>query len=474
MSCFVGGSSSYHRRPDSSSSASSVTDWEGSGHATVLRRTGHTQSHINHPLPPLPPPRQAPVPPLPPPIVDSLHPLPPSGLYNTVTNLSAAGGFESQSSDSDFGGNCLPVKSYKTSRGGAVAAFHNTATLKLSSGGSSSSSVSGGNTGTSSVQPSVVDRLSVRTELSNLGGAGSRKPIALNPSEEAKDLRLHYFPSDSGGGSDMSAPLSKPFDEAPDVIPSSNPSGGGLASSSGPSSIQDQIIATQLRRLNRELTPTISDVYHERNIGLGLAPPLSKLLIPPRGSQGNSKDMDTSGSEALLDKLGLLPDEINKSTESKSWLSSTALQQFGADLSAGELEGKQRGGGSPCSELSKRDEGDGRSIADSQCSAGSYNKPMTSLLQRASSVSVMYFGQDSNDNKGQQQAPRVVSFLEDVAAMNTDKQDDTNAKPPPRIASSVPVPPCPRSRASKQPPPPIPNSRTAGASARNFFHSADQ
>lgn len=379
-----------------------------------------------------------------------------------VSNLTATGGFESQSSDSDFGGNCPPVKSsYKNSRGGTVATLHNSATLKLSSGGSSSSSVGGGTTGTSSVPLSAVDRLSVRTELSSLGGAGCRKPVALNPSEEAKDSRLHYFPSDGGGDGDLSAPLSKSFDEAADVISSNSPSGGGLASSS----IQDQIIATQLRRLNRELTPTISDVYHERSIGLGLAPPLSKLLIPSRGSQGNSKDLDTSGSDALLDKLGLLPDENSKATDSKSWLSSTALQQFGGDLSAAELEGKQRSGGSPCSELSRRDEGDGRSIADSQCSAGSYNKPMTSLLQRANSVSVMYFGQDLNETKGQQQAPRVVSFLENVSALNTDRQDDTNVKSPLRIASSAPVPPCPRSRASKQPPPPIPNSRTATSAA---------
>ena len=466
---FIGGSSVYHRRPDSSSSASSATDWEGSGHATVLRRAGQIQSHINHPLPPLPPPRQAPAPPLPPPIVDNLHPLPPAGLYNSVSNLTATGGFESQSSDSDFGSNCSPVKSsYITLRGGTLATFPNMAPMKLPSDGSISSSAgSGSNTGASSVQPSAMDRLSVRTELSSLGGAGSRKPAPSNPSEESKDSRLHYFPSDCGGGSDMSAPLSKSFDEAPDVISSSNPSGGGLASSSGPSSIQDQIIATQLRRLNRELTPTISDVYHERSIGLGLAPPLSKLLIPSRGSQGNSKDMDNSGSEALLDKLGLLPEETNKAIESKSWLSSTALQQFGADLSAAELEGKQRGGGSPCSELSRRDEGDGRSIADSQCSAGSYNKPMTSLLQRANSLSVVYFGQDLNEGKAQQETPRVVSFVEDVSAMNADRRDD----PTLRIASSAPVPPCPKSRASKQPPPPIPNSRTATSAPTKKFPS---
>ena len=417
---------SYHRRPDSSSSASSATDWEGSGHATVLRRAGQI-----HPLPPLPPPRQAPAPPLPPPLVDSLHPLPPAGLYNT-----AAASFESQSSDSDFGGACSPSKApYKNSRTSAVVpTYHNTSTLKLPSASSSNSN----NTNASNVQPSVIDRLSVRTELSNLGGAGSRKGIALNSSEENKDSRLHYFPPENGGGADMSAP------EAPDVISSSNPSGSN--------SIQDQIIATQLRRLNRELTPTISDVYHERSIGLGLAPPLSKLLRP----QGNSKEMDGGGSEALLDKLGLLPDESNKLSEGKSWLSSSALQQFGEP----ELDGKQQGGGSPCSELSRRDEGDGRSIADSQCSAGSYNKPM-----RTSSAAVVYFSADSGDGKSNQaNPPRVVSFLED-----SDRQDET--KPPMRIPGSAPVPPCPRTRASKQPPPPIPNSRTSTAPPTKKFPS---
>ena len=426
---------SYHRRPDSSSSASSATDWEGSGHATVLRRAGQI-----HPLPPLPPPRQAPAPPLPPPIVDSLHPLPPAGLYNTVSNLAAAAGFESQSSDSDFGGTCPPSKApYKNARTSAVVpTYHNTSTLKLSST-SSGNTNSNNNVNTSTVSPSVIDRLSVRTELCSLGPAGSRKGIALNSSEENKDSRLHYFPPENGGGADISPP------EAPDVISSSNPSGSN--------SIQDQIIATQLRRLNRELTPTISDVYHERSIGLGLAPPLSKLLRP----QGNSKEIDGGGSEALLDKLGLLPDESgNKSSEGKSWLSSSALQQFGEP----ELDSKQQGGGSPCSELSRRDEGDGRSIADSQCSAGSYNKPL-----RTSSAAVVYFSADSGDGKSNQGTPpRVVSFLED-----SDRQDET--KPPLRIPGSAPVPPCPRTRASKQPPPPIPNSRTATAPPTKKFPS---
>ena len=41
--------------------------------------------------------------------------------------------------------------------------------------------------------------------------------------------------------------------------------------------LKESIFKSQMRRLNRELP--ISDVYHERNIGLGMAPPLSKLIM---------------------------------------------------------------------------------------------------------------------------------------------------------------------------------------------------
>lgn len=112
-------------------------------------------------------------------------------------------------------------------------------------------------------------------------------------------------------------------------------------SSSG-SEIQDQIRATQLRRLNREMTPTISDVYHERNIGLGLAPSLSKLLLPV------NEEKDLNESESAI---------------SKDWLSSAVLQQFSNEA-----------GSSSYTDLSRRDEADGRSIADSQYSIGSYTK----------------------------------------------------------------------------------------------------
>ncbi|XP_068086833.1 tetratricopeptide repeat protein 28 [Anabrus simplex] len=435
---------SYHRRPDSSSSASSATDWEGSGHATVLRRAGQIQSaHVNHPLPPLPPPRQAPAPPM----VESLDPLPPGPLYSSTNTLTP--GFESHSSDSDFG---APVKSV----------YRNT---KLQSA--------------PQAQASMLDRLSVRTELSSLGGTGNRKTneeaSTTSASVKENSLRLHYFGTDSSDVADNRPP--KTFEETPDVIASnSNSTNGGQASATN--SIQDQIIATQLRRLNRELTPTISDVYHERNIGLGLAPPLSKLLLP----SGREHDSEGGCNETSLDKLGLLSsssDESSPGTKhndgslnvaskslptnilNKPWLSSTALQQFQqsgsdmstADLLAAEREGKQRGG-SPCSELSRRDEGDGRSIADSQCSAGSYKKPCSGVVGSLRSAPVMYFSQDVTDQKSQQ--PRVVSFLEDVAALN-EVQEDVKG----RSANNPSIAPLPRLRVSKQPPPPIPNSRTS-------------
>jgi hypothetical protein len=48
--------------------------------------------------------------------------------------------------------------------------------------------------------------------------------------------------------------------------------------------VQDHIIATQLRRLQHQLAP-ISDVYHERRLGLGLAPTLSSLLMEQAAEQ---------------------------------------------------------------------------------------------------------------------------------------------------------------------------------------------
>lgn len=94
-------------------------------------------------------------------------------------------------------------------------------------------------------------------------------------------------------------------------------------------------LATSLTSLTRELTPTISEVYHERNLGLGLAPSLSKLL----------------------EEVGTVPTENEESQSTKA---------MGHNQTQNWIQNEP--------ELCRRDEADGRSIAESQCSAASSNK----------------------------------------------------------------------------------------------------
>lgn len=255
---------------------------------------------------------------------------------------------------------------------------------------------------------STLDRLSVRTEITpghnqaTVQPPNLRKPVAL-PNEDTlnSNERLLYF---SPNETETLENVAKPKVDVDETI------GQDLNSSldvkSGPasaSSIHDTILATQLRHINREMTPTISEVYHERNIGLGLAPPLSKLLL----NQNTSSQPTTDNSVLDKIKLGILEDsEIEKerdvcqrckadpctcrSKNLKPWLSENVvpLQQIQssdlttADILERETKNKKWSNDktecdpkrlSPFSEMSRRDEGDGRSIADSQCSS-SYNK----------------------------------------------------------------------------------------------------
>ncbi|KAH1018166.1 hypothetical protein HUJ05_005980 [Dendroctonus ponderosae] len=357
-------------RPDSSSSASSATDWE-SGHATVLRRQTQNQ------MPPLPPPR-------------STKPLVDLPLYNNLP----PGIFEN-SSDSELEKMEAKMFNAPPSRGKIA--------MKKPRG-----------------SLFTIDRLSVRTGMALPGqpshhqnpSAVTRKPITL-PSEETlpSNERLLYF---SPNDTDASATLSSLVSMAGGV--GGNPVGADPeetelgaakeAKAGSAAALHDTILATQLRHINRELTPTISEVYHERNIGLGLAPPLSKLLLNQSSSSAPKTD------NTVLEKitLGILDDEdisneLNSSqcqrcnTEScacqkpksnKPWLTENAmaLQQIqSSDLTTADilerevknklvLRSEQRQKDemelkrlSPFSEMSRRDEGDGRSIADSTSSS---------------------------------------------------------------------------------------------------------
>ncbi|EDV39725.2 uncharacterized protein Dana_GF10164 [Drosophila ananassae] len=333
-----------NRRPDSSSSASSTTDWEGSGHATVLRRGGSVA--MPQQQPPLPPPR------------------PPPTYHN-------------------LGGRTKPKIKLGSAQTSLAARVNKEHAL-------------------------FMDRLSVRTELSapaggNNSGAGVRKPLALPEEEEVSNVvfnpsSLYFSQSDADL---LSEP--KPEEQAP-----------ATNSKSSSKCLQDSM----MRHMNRELTPSISELYHERNLGLGLAPPLSKLLLSPNyeeqevvvgmgesksladavselelsGSSsgatmptvvsgaGNDGEVSTPAAEATCPICGEHADvicrckaaTIQKKSTLKPWLCNvpaSSLVQASELTTADILERRLETGAPFAVDLCRRDEGDGRSVADSQCSS---------------------------------------------------------------------------------------------------------
>lgn len=288
-----------HLRPDSSSSASSATDWDN-GHATVLRR-------------------QAQVPPLPPPRTQTLD----HALYNNLTTAM----FEN-SSDSELEKMEAKIFSGETSQRSKVAYKKSRNPM------------------------STLDRLSVRTEVNPAFPANNSRKVVALPNEEtisSHEQLLYFTPNDV---IPESAANVKADSDTPQPDAKNSPE-----SKSGPSSLHDTILATQLRHINRELTPTISEVYHERNLGLGLAPPLSKLLL--NQNLGSGPQTDNSVLEKIT--LGIL-EEAELGNESakgpscqrcklesnlcickkmnKPWLSETAssLQQIqSSDLTTADI-----------------------------------------------------------------------------------------------------------------------------------------
>ncbi|XP_017871408.1 PREDICTED: tetratricopeptide repeat protein 28 [Drosophila arizonae] len=380
------------RRPDSSSSASSTTtDWEGSGHATVLRRGAAAGAQQQQQQQQLTTQQQQQQPPLPPPRPPVYH------------NLGA-------------GGRSKPKIKLGSAQSSLAARVNKEHAL-------------------------FMDRLSVRTELNapavangaagGVGGVagsgaavvggGQRKTLTLTEEEAASvafnPASLYFSPADS----ELLGEPKQPMEETP-VKPSAK-------------CIQDSI----MRHMNRELTPSISELYHERNLGLGLAPPLSKLLLNPNyeeqevtamveannSSAGNAaaiktlvdavNELELSGSssgatiptvvgggvgggesetnpvsgvvdtERFCSICGEHADVVcrckaatmQKKSTLKPWLSNVpasslvqASELTTADILERRLETVAATSAAPfTAELCRRDEGDGRSVADSQCSS---------------------------------------------------------------------------------------------------------
>ncbi|XP_037036612.1 tetratricopeptide repeat protein 28 isoform X2 [Bradysia coprophila] len=384
------GQTQNSRRPDSSSSASSTTDWEGSGHATVLRRANQP-----HHMPPLPPPRQTH------PLMDNLRtPLGP--VYNNL-------GLESTSSDSEFEkGFDLPASSNLTAFRGKKP-LQQFLSRKISD------------------QIGFIDRLNAHTQINATNSNKARKPITLPDDQNSVAFNtnnLYFSPNDTDTIDPKKSMALMKINSKEHKM------------SNHTKNIQDSI----MRQMNREMTPTISEVYHERNIGLGLAPPLTKLLLSKNYDEG---DVEKSSESSNTNDLDLsLPTVVNGGTptsngnsercskcsnnstdsvcncksasatikkSSKPWLSNVIPNVIQAsDLTTADILERQNkikaktndielmenvnkindgpvsksgtGRGSPFTDLSRRDEGDGRSVADSQCS-GNYKTDVNSTVQ---------------------------------------------------------------------------------------------
>lgn len=162
---------------------------------------------------------------------------------------------------------------------------------------------------------STLDRLSVRTEVtpaqSVLPTNPGRKLLTLSTEESTPtNERLLYFAPNDADDCSVKEKTSESDDGSQETPTKTMPD-----TKNTPSTIlHDTILATQLRHINRELTPTISEVYHERSIGLGLAPSLSKLLL----NQANAAAPQTDNSVLEKITLGILEETDLNAEAAKS------------------------------------------------------------------------------------------------------------------------------------------------------------
>ena len=311
------------RRPDSSSSASSATDWD-SGHATVLRRANNAA--MQGATLPMPATRQLL------PIVDNLRPTAP--VYN---NLMAQCGMKK--------GMCLMESTSSDSEGWIPSQTRNKIKLhqqyiqqahqqqQQHQAASHYQDIPAVSVAKIKEQFNFIDRLSVRTEASKTNN-GHRKTI-LKPNEdinmpgnslyfspaELQNTTTNLVEDDSGPSTIIHHPPAHNHHKSKD-IKSNTASGTSGVVNNQPSkkNIQDSI----LRHMNREMTPAISDVYHERNIGLISAPPLSKLLMTNYEENETTVNPQPQSSTSPTSGLNKLMNAIDLSEEITSCTSSTA------------------------------------------------------------------------------------------------------------------------------------------------------
>jgi len=212
----------------------------------------------------------------------------------------------------------------------------------------------------------------------------------------------------------------------------------------GEQGLKDSIFSSQMRRLNRELP--ISDVYHERNIGLNMAQPLSTLIMTNNlqvvqvdhhsdsESGRNSKASETnvqplnmqnliSASEEFsnIDNLSVIEDAHKRNSLASSARTviikdtnsdKDTFSAFGAALPSrpppqvpprpAEPQQPWYNSGLYGHTHYTRDEGDGRSMTDSQysgCSPNSQGQKHRAAESLASQINYMKMRDFLNDQE---------------------------------------------------------------------------
>lgn len=153
-------------------------------------------------------------------------------------------------------------------------------------------------------QANSTSSISVGSATSSNGSGNRRRnsDIQLSPAAEARldPGVVKRVPPTGESGSPESTLVNKPSEAGKHMaeVPSTRPTippirnvfadityqkitdrSGDLSDASVPPSSHSNVTSTPLKQQVKRETPIISEVYHERNLGLGLAPPLSKLIL---------------------------------------------------------------------------------------------------------------------------------------------------------------------------------------------------
>jgi hypothetical protein len=307
------------RRPDSSSSASSATDWD-SGHATVLRRANNAA--MQGATLPMPATRQLL------PIVDNLRPTAP--VYNNLMvqcgmKKMGMGMMESTSSDSE---GWIPSQTRNKIK--LHQQYIQQAHQQQHQVNSHYQDIPAVSVAKLKEQFNFIDRLSVRTEASKANAQHRKQMLKPNEDMNMSGSSLYFSPAelqntttnlvedDSGPSSVIHHPPAHIHQKAKETKPGT--STGTSSNQPTKKIIQDSI----MRHMNREMAPAISDVYHERNIGLISAPPLSKLLMTNYEENETSINTQPPTSSSPTSGLNKLMNAIDLSEEITTCTSSTA------------------------------------------------------------------------------------------------------------------------------------------------------